>query len=176
MSANAGITNDLVWPNYSKENLDRVKPTGAEKTMGKDAFLKILITQLSNQDPMSPMEDKDFIAQMAQFTSLEQLMGISEQLNMMQQTIGMSSTLIGKEVTWMQMDDPTGEGDTGNTALLYGTVDSIIMRAGVPYAKVGDYEIDMKDITEIREPGTSNESGDGNGEDNNSSEQEGVLS
>ena len=45
--------------------------------MDKDAFLRLLITQLANQDPMHPMEDKEFIAQMAQFSTLEQINNMS---------------------------------------------------------------------------------------------------
>jgi flagellar basal-body rod modification protein FlgD len=45
--------------------------------MDKDAFLKLLITQLANQDPMQPMEDKEFISQMAQFSTLEQINNMS---------------------------------------------------------------------------------------------------
>ncbi len=41
--------------------------------MGRDQFLKVLMTQLSHQNPLSPLEDKDFIAQMAQFTSVESM-------------------------------------------------------------------------------------------------------
>ena len=55
--------------------------TTATNTMGKDAFLKLLITQLQNQDPLNPTDSTQFTAQLAQFSSLEQLSNINENLS-----------------------------------------------------------------------------------------------
>jgi len=69
----------------------------------KGTFLKLLIAQLTHQDPLNPTEDKEFIAQLAQFTSLEQLQGINEgvtTLNTSMQTGQMvnATSFIGKDV------------------------------------------------------------------------------
>lgn len=159
MSVNAGVTNDLIWPNYSKENLSKVKSTGEAKSLGKDDFLKILLTQLSNQDPLQPMQDTEFIAQMAQFTSLEQLMGISSQINLLQQSMGMSSNLIGREITWIEDGTSnTLDGEVLEPGARTGTVDSIIIRSGEQFARVGNIEVAMANIAEIRAAGSGGSS------------------
>lgn len=49
-------------------------------SLDKEAFLKLLVTQLANQNPLNPVEDKEFIAQLAQFSSLEQMQNLNKNL------------------------------------------------------------------------------------------------
>ncbi len=85
--------------NYSSSESAKTK----SDSMGKDQFLTMLITQLKNQDPLSPMENAEFTSQMAQFSSLEQLFSVNENLvglqhlsNSMNNTQALN--LIGKEI------------------------------------------------------------------------------
>jgi flagellar basal-body rod modification protein FlgD len=77
--------------------------TSTKNVIGKDEFLKMLIAQLKNQDPLNPLDGTAFTAQLAQFSSLEQLQNINTQLSSFtkqQQSLGSSQAvnLIGKEV------------------------------------------------------------------------------
>ncbi len=79
-----------------------------QNSMGKEEFLRLLVAQLQNQDPLSPLESQDFSAQLAQFSSVEQLTNIDTNLEssintnvLLSQTINntLATTLIGKQVT-----------------------------------------------------------------------------
>lgn len=132
--------------------------TGAEKkkeptsTMGKDDFLKILITQMQNQDPTQPLKDTEFIAQMAQFTSVEQQAQMADELKLMRQSLGMSSSLIGKMVSWM------GKTESGDPVMKSGLVDSIIIRKGSQFATVQGDEVALESITKIENKPEKDES------------------
>lgn len=54
---------------------------GGDKSLGQEAFLKLLVAQLQNQDPLNPQENHEFVAQLAQFSSLEQSIGINARLD-----------------------------------------------------------------------------------------------
>jgi flagellar basal-body rod modification protein FlgD len=142
--ADNSISTTNIWPNYATQNVQTAarKPV---KELGKDEFLQILVTQLRNQDPMQPMQDKEFIAQMAQFSSLEQMMNMSKEMTSLRQSAGMVAALIGKEVSWMETTD-AGVIDHS------GVVKSVLWRNNVQYAKVDSIEVPVDEILSISEP------------------------
>lgn len=137
------VSTSNMWPNYSPTNVAAAAKK-EKSSLGKDDFFKILITQMTNQDPTQPLNDREMIAQMAQFSSVEQLMNINKLLTSMQQSLGSSSGLIGKQISWKT------EGD--KPEIKSGIVESIIIREGVQYAKVGSDEILLSKIDKIENP------------------------
>lgn len=92
-------------------------PTTGNTELGKDTFLLLLTTQLQNQDPLNPMSNEEFVAQLAQFSSLEKLGGISDGLeslylvNVSMNNAAMSG-LVGQEAVARSSDfHYDGEGD-----------------------------------------------------------------
>ncbi|MCQ4087192.1 flagellar hook capping FlgD N-terminal domain-containing protein [Saccharibacillus sp. JS10] len=145
--ANNNVSTTNIWPNYSAQNVKNAsaKETKDTATMGKEQFLTILIAQLKNQDPLTPMDNSQFTAQMAQFSSLEQLMNMSSQLTQMNASMGTASQLIGQKITWF---------DTETKNYLTGDVTSVLQKDGKMYAAVGKYLVPTADITVV-EPSDS---------------------
>ena len=85
--------------------------------MGMEDFLKILLTQLTYQDPLKPMDNQEFMAQMAQFTSLEQTQQLNEKMSTLinNQAALQSVGLIGRTV---DITTSTGTPVTGNVTAL----------------------------------------------------------
>ena len=67
----------------AKQEGPEMVSAGDNTKLGKDAFLKLLITQMQNQDPLNPQSNEEFIAQLSQFTQVEQLMDMSNQFDAM---------------------------------------------------------------------------------------------
>lgn len=121
--------------------------------LGKDQFLQLLITQLRYQDPISPVDDKEFIAQMAQFSSLEQMQNLNTNMSEMmlaQQkltSLGQATQMIGKSVELF-----THEGEN-----IFGQVSGVQFKNGWPEIIVDGKLYDFGEIVAIRE-GVKNES------------------
>jgi flagellar basal-body rod modification protein FlgD len=91
--------------NTTNTNTAGATSATAPDQMGKDAFLQLLVAQLTHQSPTNPSDGTEFVAQLAQFTQLEQLTSVNENLNVLQNTqVGMISnqavSYIGKDVTY----------------------------------------------------------------------------
>ncbi|RJX40796.1 flagellar hook capping protein [Paenibacillus pinisoli] len=139
------VSSGLVWPDYHKNNVQKAASRQPSDTLGKDQFLSILVAQLRNQDPMQPMQDREFIAQMAQFTSVEQLMNMNTALTQMRNSIGSASSLIGKWVQWNEYDE------AGAIQTLSGQVESIVSKDGILYSRIGDKEVALDYLLSISE-------------------------
>ena len=84
----------------------QTRPTADKNVLGKDDFLKLMVAQMKNQDPMNPADDKDNIAQMAQFSSLEQITNLATATQKLADSMQMTQTLglIGHTVTYTNAD------------------------------------------------------------------------
>lgn len=73
-----------------------------KSSLGKDDFLKILIAQLQHQDPLNPMEDREFISQMANFSSLEQMVNMSNMMSKFIESQTSTSEKLGSTLDALQ--------------------------------------------------------------------------
>ena len=121
----------------------------ANKLLGQDDFLQLLVTQMRNQDPMAPMQDTEFIAQMAQFTSLEQSRKMSEDMAEMrsqtsfQQGVG----LLNQQVTVK----------VGEEAPLTGIVTELQMVEGEPQLLINSEFYALQDVIHVKAKDGNNE-------------------
>jgi flagellar basal-body rod modification protein FlgD len=140
--------------------------------MDKNAFTKMLVAQLQNQDPMAPQDNQAMVAQLAQFSSLEQMqqlnqniMGLAvlQQTNAVMSQLTQSSTLIGQNVTYV---------DPSTNVSATGTVTKVKILDGVATLEIGGQDVPLGNVTEILGPadtsGGSGSGGSGDGSDGNS--------
>lgn len=116
--------------------------SAATQILGKDDFLKLFVTQMQHQDPMNPTGDKEFMGQMAQFSSLEQLTNVAkalDEMNFASQTAH-AVALLGKTLTWERKDGTLGSGVAGSVSFTDGAI----------VVDVGDEEIEPAAVRSVR--------------------------
>ena len=121
----------------------------AKSQLGKNDFLSLLAAQMQYQDPMSPQSDTAFVAQLAQFSSLEQMQSLNSTMSIFQYY-----SLTGKYVY------AEGMLADGSQAVVQGIVDAIISKDGKAYAQIGDMLIDASKISEVYDKEIFTGSGD----------------
>lgn len=116
---------------------------GNKGDLGKDAFMKLLITELKYQDPTRPMEDREFIAQMAQFSTLEQMTNMNKEIAGMVKSSRSAEmfSFLGKNID--SMDPATGRRVSGTvTSIKYDGDEQMLM--------VGNQAVRMGDVHQVR--------------------------
>ncbi len=111
------------------------------QTLNQDDFLKLLIAQLTTQDPLSPKKDTDFIAQMAQFSALEQSKSMQSNLAQLRadQELLKANALIGRTV-----DIQSGDGEAAR-----GVVSAVEVRTGTPAVIVNGQAYSLNQLLAI---------------------------
>jgi flagellar basal-body rod modification protein FlgD len=110
--------------------------------LSKDDFMKLFVTQLQHQDPMSPMDNNQMVAQMSQLSTVEQLTNLATTNGQMAQALASSNAvgLIGRTVTW------TGSDHAEHT----GVVEKVATKDGAPSLTVaGTAGVDPSSITQV---------------------------
>jgi flagellar basal-body rod modification protein FlgD len=117
-------------------------PGASNGQLGKDDFLKLFVAQLQHQDPMNPMNDSEFMGQMASFSTLEQVSNLAAANARIADNLAASHAigLIGRTVTW------TDEAGTTRT----GAVERVTTTDGKPLLTVAGTEgVDPTTITQV---------------------------
>ncbi|HCJ57915.1 hypothetical protein SDC9_84952 [bioreactor metagenome] len=113
-------------------------------SLNKDAFLNLLVTQLRYQNPLEPMDDKEFISQMAQFSSLEQAQNTNKITK-----LNSAYNMVGKIIT------ATISDETGNLKDIAGIVDSVRVKGNEAYLVVDSKEVPYESVNEVTDVITS---------------------
>jgi len=123
--------------------------------LGQDDFFKLLITQLRYQNPLEPLQDQEFIAQLATFSSLEQATNLNRQIEKMTASmedsffaitsIQQATACLGNVVEYRSGED-----------ILSGRVESVRIEGGLPVLVIGETRVDLSNVVAIKTPELTN--------------------
>lgn len=109
--------------------------------IGKNEFLQLLVAQMANQDPLSPASDNEFIAQMAQFSTLEQMQNLNQSYD-----IQKAQTLMGEYVVG---EIPAAQSTNGRPVPVAGLVEAMAIEKGGVYLKIGGNKLPVSGVTGV---------------------------
>ncbi|MDR2702348.1 MAG: flagellar hook assembly protein FlgD [Spirochaetaceae bacterium] len=145
---------DMEVRQFNFETFEKDKENGRipRQALGKDDFLQLLMKQLAYQDPLSPMDDKAFIAQMAQFSSLEQMTAMSEGFNKLSNSLSRDFARIAEMISGSGAASALGK--TVEIFDGFKTVQGVVRsvtKGGDPQVLVNGFYYDWDQVTEVFE-------------------------
>ena len=158
------ITVDGVTQSVESYNSTKTNATGVNSALDKDAFLKLMVTQLQYQDPLDPQDNSEYVAELAQFSALEQMTNVSEGITNVTKLVGnldtsvlvgQLSSMIGQDLQWTVTTAETDdEGNVKKTSVtLEGKVTGVSISDGEPTviasANGKTYQVAIGDITRV---------------------------
>ncbi len=138
--------------------------TTASSALDKETFLKLLVTQMEYQDPLDPQDNSEYLAELAQFSALEQMTNVADSLSSISSLVenmdtsllvGQLSNMIGKEIQWQTSTTVTGDNGQSyeNKTTLEGTIAGVSISDGSPTLVVNSdgntYSVAISDITRV---------------------------
>ena len=151
--AKAQLDMDVAQLNFETFEKDKENGRIPKQALGKDDFLQLLMKQLAYQDPLSPMEDKEFIAQMAQFSSLEQMTVMAQGFTKLSNSLSSDFARIAEMISGTEAASALGktvELHIGNDKTIQGVVRSVT-KGGDPQIMVDGYYYNWSQVTEVFE-------------------------
>ena len=121
-----------------KQETNEKERTNSNSTLGKEAFLQLLVAQMQYQDPLEPMDNTEYVSQLATFSQLEAIQNMSQTLS-----YGQASDLVGKTVA-VRVTDANGD-----TNLKWGVVDYVIYEGGEPYLVINEEKYPYADLDTV---------------------------
>lgn len=135
MSAVAQVEDGKIVESASAASLAKANSSTNKSTMDKDAFLGLLVAQMKYQDPLEPTSNTEFVAQYAQFSSLEQMQNMSATLE-----LSRASTLVGQIVSVNTTDSQ------GQTTTIQGKVDYVVYENSKAFVSIGGATYSLDDV------------------------------
>ena len=132
--------------------------TIANDELGKEAFLQLLVTQLQNQDPLDPQDNSSYIAELAQFSSLEQMTNVVSNLEELSKVVGnidtsvlvgQLSSMIGKDIDWVETINEADE--EGNPLTHEETMTGVVSGDGIVEKDGQRYQVDISSVAHVYE-------------------------